>query len=108
MWSNYPALHVVNGPSLLRSDSKSAVTTNVTQLYTPKETKIQLKWDAPGQKVGPDGMYTTVKPGGEGKYALFQQSYNIRWAWLLHALRFASITDCIRLLYFVSLLLPVS
>lgn len=79
-WSNFPALTVVNNPSLSYAGSQSDVSTNITQLTFPNQTTIQLKWENPGKKVGPDNSYTTVKNGGEAKYALFQQSYNISYA----------------------------
>lgn len=79
-WSNFPALEVVNNPSLSYAGSQSDVSTNITQLTFPNQTTIQLRWENPGKSVGPDQSYTTVKNGGKAKYALFQQSYNISYA----------------------------
>jgi len=74
-WSNYPALTVVNNPTLAYAGSKAAVQTNRTALTQPGDV-IQFTWDAPGKTVGPDGQYITVKTGGDPRYAVFLQSYN--------------------------------
>ena len=79
-WTNFPALTVVNGPTLAYAGSKSDVSTNITQLTYPDKTVVKLKWENPGKSVGPDQSYTTAKLGGQAKYALFQQSYNISYA----------------------------
>ena len=79
-WTNYPALTVVNGPTLAYPGSKSDVSTNITQLTFPNKTTLQLKWENPGKAVGPDLSYTTAKTGGQAKYAMFQQSYNISYS----------------------------
>ena len=79
-WTNFPALTVVNNPSLSYAGSQSDVSTNITQLTFPNQTTVQLRWEEPGKAVGPDLSYTTAKNGGKAKYALFQQSYNVSYA----------------------------
>jgi len=75
-WSNYPALNVTNAPSLIRNDSKAAVSTNVSAIFNPSDA-IHLTWELPGLAVGPNKSYTTVKPAkSPAKYAILLAGYN--------------------------------
>lgn len=62
-WRNFPALAVVNQPDVF-ADFSPAITRDRT--LTAPGREINLTWDAPGKKVGPDQAYVT-STGTSGK-----------------------------------------
>jgi len=74
-WSNFPALTVVDAPSLLQEGSQSAVSTNTTAKVSPGQT-VKFTWEDPGKAVGPNNSYITRRPVGDAKYALIVSQLN--------------------------------
>lgn len=57
-WTAFPALNILNNPSLLDFNQTSDVSSNETAVAGPGR-EVQLSWDAPGQSTGWNASYTT-------------------------------------------------
>ncbi|KAL4080342.1 ferritin-like domain-containing protein [Scleroderma yunnanense] len=74
-WQIFPYLTVTNNPNAIRSDSKAAVSTNVSAISYPGY-EVNFKWDEPGQQVSYDKKYVTTTSAGPAKYALWVSQLN--------------------------------
>ncbi|KAI0762131.1 Rds1 protein [Trametes elegans] len=77
-WQNFPALTITNNPnaSTLTNESTPAITHNRTTPLTSPGQTVNLTWEDPGKKVGPDNSYCTTTSAGEGKYVAWISQLN--------------------------------
>lgn len=68
-WSNFPALTVENVSPLNYEGSQAAISTNRTANIAEGQ-QINLSWEDPGKKVGPNNSYITRRASGDAKYGV--------------------------------------
>ncbi|OZJ01378.1 hypothetical protein BZG36_05683 [Bifiguratus adelaidae] len=78
-WQNFPALNVTNNPNPAADNQyKPAISTNRPALFRPGEV-INLSWENPGMKVGPNMSYTTSTNAGAPKFAGIISQLNLTY-----------------------------
>ncbi|KAI0630097.1 Rds1 protein [Trametes polyzona] len=77
-WQNFPALQITNNPnaSTLNDDNKPAITHNRSAPLSSPGMTVNLTWEDPGKKVGPNDAYTTSTSAGKPKYVAWISQLN--------------------------------
>lgn len=78
VWQNFPALNITNNPDPTNPYYTADISTNRTALSYPGR-KVELAWEKPGKKVGPDGKYTTSTDAGHPKFVAWVNQLNLTY-----------------------------
>ncbi|RDA89037.1 hypothetical protein CP532_0603 [Ophiocordyceps camponoti-leonardi (nom. inval.)] len=84
VWQNFPALRILNQPEPGRDRCGPAVSRNGSVPLSYPGRKVLLRWDGPGQVVGPNNSYVTATNVREPKFAAWVSQLNVTYSPLLN------------------------
>lgn len=86
IWQNFPALRILNNPDNACGcwpSSKPAITHNLNSPLSAPGQEVELSWDLPGQRVGPNLSYMTSTQAGAPKFVAWVSQLNVTYSPLL-------------------------
>jgi len=79
LWNNFPGLNITNNPA---PPGLSNAVAHVTGPLTAPGRVLNLTWESPGKKVGPDLAYTTRSGAGAPKYVAWISQLGLNYTTL--------------------------